>query len=216
MIEHYAGSGWTIAPSPSASVGRSNSLSAVTCVSADDCWAVGDYYAGGDNDNQGLTEQYTGQGWSVVSSPAPPGSVESSLTGIACVGADDCWAVGGWGDVNYGGPTLIEQDTGSGWSIVPSPVPPGSTQSVLNSVSCASATDCWAVGFSGQETFNTAALIEQDTGVGWTIVSDIAPTGNAGGEDLSGMTCMNTGHCVAVGYGGAVSGSNADTLIEGA
>jgi hypothetical protein len=40
------------------------------------------------------------------------------------------------------------------------------------------------------------------------------PTGNAGGEVLSGMTCMNTGHCVAVGYGDAVSSSNAQTLIE--
>ena len=216
VIEQYAGSGWTIVPSPSASVGLSNSLAAVTCVSADDCWAVGAYYIPGGSDNQGLVEQYTGHGWNVVSSPLPPGSIESSLTSIACVGADDCWAVGGWGDVNYGGPTLIEQDTGSGWSIVPSPVPPGSTQSVLNSVSCASATDCWAVGFSGQETFNTAALIEQDTGAGWTIVSDVAPTGNAGGEDLSGMTCMDTGHCVAVGYGGAVSGTNATTLVDGA
>jgi hypothetical protein len=72
------------------------------------------------------------------------------------------------------------------------------------------------VGFSGQETFNTAALIEQDTGAGWTIVSDVAPSGNAGGEVLSGMTCLNTGHCVAVGYGGGVSSSNAQTFIEGA
>jgi hypothetical protein len=30
------------------------------------------------------------------------------------------------------------------------------------------------------------------------------------------MTCMDSGHCVAVGYGGVVSSSNAQTLIEGA
>jgi hypothetical protein len=133
--------------------------------------------------------------WSTVSSPNPPGSTGAWLAGLSCVTADDCWAVGGWGDVNYGGPTLVEQDTGSGWSIVPSPVPPGSTQSALNAVSCASAADCWAAGFSGDEPFNTSVLIEQDTGAGWTIVSDVAPTGNAGGEVLSGMTCMSTGHC---------------------
>jgi hypothetical protein len=216
VIEEYTGSGWTIVTGPTASGGRTDELAAVTCVSAADCWAVGAYYVAGGSDNQGLIEQYTGHGWSVVSSPLPPGSVESSLSSITCAGADDCWAVGGWGDVNFDGPTLIEQDTGSGWSIVPSPVPPGSTQSALNGVSCASAADCWAVGFSGDENFNTAALIEQDTGAGWTIVSDVAPSGNAGGEVLSGTTCMDTGHCVAVGYGGVVSSSNAQTLIEGA
>ncbi len=214
VIEEYTGSGWSIVPSPSASSGGTDELAAVTCVSASDCWAVGAYLVAGGSDNQGLVEQYTGHGWNVVASPLPPGSVESSLSSITCSGADDCWAVGGWGDVNFGGPTLIEQDTGSGWSIVPSPVPPGSTQSVLSGVSCASASDCWAVGFSGDESFDTAALIEQDTGAGWTIVSDVLPTGNAGGEVLSGMTCMNTGHCVAVGYGDAVSSSNAQTLIE--
>lgn len=215
VIEQYKGSDWTIVPSPSASGGRTDELAAVTCVSADDCWAVGAYYvAGGGGDNQGLVEQYRGDGWSVVSSPLPPGSVESSLSSVACAGADDCWAVGGWGDVNYGGPTLIEQDTGSGWSIVSSPVPPGSTQSALNGVSCASAADCWAVGFSGDETFNTAALIEQDTGTGWTIVSDTTPSGNAGGELLSAMTCMSSGHCEAVGEAGIMSSATGQTLIE--
>jgi hypothetical protein len=68
----------------------------------------------------------------------------------------------------------------------------------------------------GDESFDTAALIEQDTGAGWAIVSDITPTGDAGGEVLSGMTCMSTGHCVAIGYGGAVSSSKAQTLVEAA
>ncbi len=215
VIEQYTGSDWTIVPSPSASGGKTDELAAVTCVSAEDCWAVGAYYLpGGGGDNQGLVEQYRGSGWSVVSSPLPPGSVESSLSSITCAGADDCWAVGGWGDVNYGGPTLIEQDTGSGWSIVPSPIPPGSTQSALSGVSCASPTDCWAVGFSGDESFNTAALIEQDRGTGWSIVSDTTPSGNAGGELLSGMTCMSSGHCVAVGEAGIMSSATGQTLIE--
>ena len=214
VIEQYAGSGWKIVPSPSASAGATDELAAVTCVSADDCWAVGAYLTADGSDNQGLIEQYTGHGWTVVSSPLPPGSVESALESISCAGAEDCWAVGGWGDVNYGGPTLIEQDTGAGWRIVPSPIPPGSTQSALSGVSCASVDDCWAVGFSGDESFDTAALIEQNAGSGWTIVSDAAPPGNAGGAVLSGMTCMSDGHCWAAGEAGIVSSANGQTLIE--
>jgi hypothetical protein len=42
VIEQYTGSGWTIAPGPSASVGMADQLASVTCVNADDCWAAGD------------------------------------------------------------------------------------------------------------------------------------------------------------------------------
>jgi len=52
--------------------------------------------------------------------------------------------------------TLVEHDAGSGWSIVPSPTPSGSTQVYLPGLTCASASGCWAVGYS-----SGGALIEQ-------------------------------------------------------
>ena len=183
-------------------------------MTASDYWAVGEYTdesslfdANGVDDErfQPLIEQYTGSGWAIVASPSIPvaDGYGSGLASVTCVTASDCWAVGGSASDSSGGP-LIEQYTGSGWNIVPSP-DPGQPYGMLNSVACAGASDCWAVGsVNGQ-----GALVEQYTGTGWSIVT--TPTVGDGGS-LSGVTCVSASDCIAVGY---YNGTSSDeTLIE--
>jgi hypothetical protein len=64
---------------------------------------------------------------------------------VSCASATACTAVG---DYNNGttGVTLAERWNGSTWSIQPTPNPAGAPVSLLNGVSCASATACTAVG----------------------------------------------------------------------
>jgi hypothetical protein len=94
LVETWNGSSWSIVPSPNASPGHAaNGLSAISCVSAAFCAAVGSEsgvvtafsipYA--------LIETWNGSSWVIGSpwGPSPP------LNGTACSGALICTAVGG-------------------------------------------------------------------------------------------------------------------------
>jgi hypothetical protein len=198
--------GWRTVSGPSFRGGDLDELQGVACVSVSACWAVGSF----DRGTQTLIEQYTAGKWSTVSSPAPPpGNDEQpvSLNSVTCFTASDCWAVGA-------GPqgTLIEQDTGSGWRVVSSATSFGGGE--LSSVTCVSVTDCWAVGQgpASSGTGNDEALIEQDTGSGWSVVPSPYLFGNPPSE-LQGVACVSASDCWAVGwYLDGLGGQH--TLIE--
>src|SRR5947209_11172460 len=90
--------------------------------------------------------------WSVV--PSPNGSSSSNLSGVAAVSANDIWAVGSSGNQRSGAQTLIEHWNGSSWSVVTSPSP-ATGNNELFSVSAASASSIWAVGFLTNNTSQT-------------------------------------------------------------
>jgi hypothetical protein len=175
-VEHNAGSGGTIVPSPNPTGAvnetpynpEGGALDSVTCVDADDCWAVGSP-TGPTGGATALIEQDTGSGWRIVASPLPPGRPAAGgvLYAVTCVSAADCWAVGSYPDAG-GLRTLVEHYGGTGWSIVSSSDAPGAF-STLRSVTCADSGHCWAVGFTGNPTTATAngtlkngTLIERD------------------------------------------------------
>jgi hypothetical protein len=133
-------------PNPPGSIGAW--LGGLTCVTADDCWAVG-YWNATDTEshNQPLFEHDTGSGWSIVDSPAVPGSTSSQLQAMACAGAGDCWAVGDYSDANGAHHGLIEHYTGGSWTVVSSPTPAAGDGDInLEGVTCVNADECWAVG----------------------------------------------------------------------
>ncbi len=151
--------------------------------------------------------------WSVVGSgdttysQGPSNEDGDELNDVTCVSSTDCWAVGYYynGTVDQ---TLIEQDTGSGWFVVPSPDTSGSLDNVLNGVACAGQSGCWAVG-SSYNGSNDQTLIEQETGSGWSIVvrtnSGFLTSISCVNIPLNGMSSPYWG-CFAVGtyYNGSV------------
>jgi hypothetical protein len=80
-------------------------------------------------------------------------------------------------------------------------------------VSCASATDCSAVGTyatpKGRFTYPTETLAEHWNGTKWSIVASPSPGANV--SELAGVSCWSARHCFAVG---AASASNQTTLTE--
>ena len=91
-------------------------------------------------------------------------------------------------------------------TIVPSPNAGTSTDHLL-SVSCVSATECVAVGYTIGSAAETLVMVWD--GVDWSIV----PIPNAGSYDrpLQSVSCVSATECVAVGY--TKAGSVWETLV---
>jgi hypothetical protein len=186
---------WSITPSASPPGPPSGSVSAVSCASATNCFAVGGTFT------TSFIERWNGSTWSIVPSPHPAGLVGAGLAGVSCTSANSCFAVGSTFSA-----TLIERWNGSSWSIVPSPSPTGSTEGVLVGVSCATSADCSAVGFSAtnpeSENASFKTLVEHWNGAEWSMVASPNPRG-AAQANLTAVSCASTTSCFAVGDSGA-------------
>jgi hypothetical protein len=189
LVESWNGTRWAIVPSPNAgSATTDNGLNAVSCVSARFCTAVGEISVS-QNIVKTLIESWNGTRWVLVPSPNRPHTRSDGLSGVSCVSARSCTAVG-----SVGIKTLIETWNGTAWAIVPSPNGPGAgEESILKSVSCVSARACTAVGFTGLKT-----LVESWNGTAWSIV----PSPNEGpagsNDDLDSVSCVSVSSCTAV------------------
>ena len=124
-----------------------------------------------------------------------PEVASSSLNGVDCVSATDCWAVGYTGVLGGTTAGLIENYNGTIWSLVASPTVTGST-TYLSGVTCFGADDCWAVGSSSDAEASTD-LIEHYDGTAWALAA--SPTFGAGSAFLIGVTCASATDCWAVG-----------------
>ena len=197
---------WSIVSSPN-SPQPASVLSAVACVSASDCWAVGSSWVYTVGPAPTLIEHWDGTSWSIIPSPNRRTDAFNVLNDVTCVSATDCWAVGGYqgfdGTVGGNPHSLIMRWDGTSWTIVPEPNASDSIYNQLFAVTCVSSSDCWAVG----ETFTDSTqqvLIEHWDGTAWTIVdspSTVQPF-------VRGVTCVSADDCWLVGS------ANGGTLVE--
>jgi hypothetical protein len=196
LAERWDGSTWTIQTTPTPSGG--GSLNGVSCTSATACIAVGS------GSGWALAERWDGSTWTLQSIPNPSGATSSTLNGISCTSATACIAVGQY-NIN-GNLTLAEVWNGSTWTIQPTPTdgcdPLGTglnTCSMLNGVSCTSATACIAVGAGFLVDGDCANLAERWDGSSWTMQSVPDPSGSIDGC-LNGVSCTSATACTTVGY----------------
>lgn len=100
------------------------------------------------------------------------------------------------------------------WSVVPSPTPAGANANgTLSSVSCTSASNCFAVSASqDQGVFKTFAV--EWNGISWSRVATVnSPLAGQHGSGLTGVSCFGA-FCMAVGYYFAGPGITQRTLAE--
>jgi hypothetical protein len=206
LIEHWDGSAWSIVPSPNSSTSESNFLLGITCTSATDCWAVGHHDSGAVAIFLTLILHYDGISWSVVSSPNVVQAQDNDFRSVTCTSSVDCWAVGYYSIGNPALPggttipqTLIEHWDGASWTVVNSPNSSPAENNALNSVTCASAANCWAVGNSSSQVNGNLSLIEHYDGVSWSIVSSLNPSPANNNVPL-GVTCVSAADCWLAGY----------------
>ncbi len=194
---------WTMSPAPQGS-NESDTLKAVSCVSGDDCWAVGD----ANQEGVPLIDHYDGSVWSTVAGPAQPADATTwanDLQGVACSSAAACWSVGE-------GPALGQiagYTQAGGWAPSIELPASGTSGGILWGVACPGQGDCWAVGVN----YDTQRpLIEDDRNGTWVAASSPVITGTPYAM-LDGITCPAPNQCWAVGSTGTGS-SDISPLVE--
>jgi len=226
LFEEWNGTSWAAAPNPAPPAGEGYALLSVRCLTGSECWAVGAVLGGAQNNPVStLTETWNGSVWTVIPSPTPAGAAGAVLEGVSCVSAADCWAVGFTTDASGNALTMLTEFwNGSAWSIVAS-APSGQSYDQLNSITCTSQSNCWAVGSAGPVQQNPGflpiypaaagnqGLVEHWDGASWSVVPSFAAP-SPDGSYLTAVTCVSTSDCWASGTTSDSTGSADTTLME--
>ena len=198
LAEVWNGTSWSIENPRNPGGSTGSLLFGVSCTSARACTAVGSY-----NNRAGaslmLAERWNGTSWSIQTTPEPAGATSSELSGVSCISAHACTAVGSYGDSSGNGLTLAEAWNGTTWQVQTTPNPAGGSGSRLTGVSCTSPSACTAVGSYVKGPTFGLTMAESWNGSTWSIQAIPDPSGEDGAE-LAGVSCSSAIACVAVGY----------------
>ena len=190
LAERWDGTRWRIQPVPSpAGARRGAGLSAVSCPSADRCFAVGQYFT--KSGSVALGETWKGGRWTVQ--PLPGAVTNTYLLGVTCVTPRACVAVGSYG---------TEIWNGTSWRFVPMATPTGGQVISLNGVSCTSASACTAVGSYFTRNAGPLNLAETWNGTAWRVQATPNPMAQ-GRNQLNSVSCTSPRACTAVGVDAA-------------
>jgi hypothetical protein len=170
------------------------------CVSATDCWAVGGQFVGKlGNQSVGVIIHFDGKSWSPSAFPSPAGA---AFNGVACPSLSECLVAGNRQTSTDAAHVLVEAWDGKSWRTMSAPSPKGALWSVLESLTCFSATYCLALGDADNSTKGPGRFFaERFNGTTWSIVPDRDTEqfnmGNASG--LFEISCTSRDDCLAVG-----------------
>ena len=225
---HWNGSAWLLVSIPSSGQNY-DLLTGIACTNSSNCWAVGaagpqpinsalipNVYPETDDSDPWIVH-WNGAAWSGAPTPDTSSPNGAILSGVSCVAGSECWAVGStMDDKSHPLAPLVEEWNGASWTATLAPAI--GTNAMLSDVSCASSTECWAVGAyvnANVEMPNGPGLIgfaEQWDGATWSI----DPTPNATPSSyLYGLACIPGSLCVATGFVGSTGNTpDLQPLIE--
>ena len=200
-IEQGKGSSWSLMKSPVPAGARPNDfppLADVACAAPKSCFAVGTYRNARSRPT-GLIEHWNGSVWQLMK-PATPLttpqgalSQQTSFKSVSCPGAKSCYAVGYYQGLNGAIATLVEHWNGTLWAVQTAPTS-AAPATVLNGVSCAADTSCFAVGTSYWPRY-TKPFVARWSGTTWSTVASPYLASAA----LSTISCASATSCFAVG-----------------
>jgi hypothetical protein len=196
------GSAWTIQASPNEPGATASTLTAVSCVKTGPCAAVGTYYTatGLPKHQYTLALERTGTKWVLEPTPTIKGVGYSLFSGVSCVSASSCLAVGYTVTSAADNPkvrALAERWNGTSWAVVSPPAPAGSDPwAVLDDVTCPTTAYCLAVGgyFTNLDSQQEQPLAEAWNGTSWTQLDAPNPKAENGSEFTS-VDCVFAGAC---------------------
>ena len=184
-------------------------LPTVSCVLGTDCLGTeGSASQSGQQRIPGRVERWNGSSWKRLGVTLPKGTTAVDLNGVSCKGAKSCLVVGDY----YTPPSLSGTSRAlalsyNGTSLKPMPtvpLPKGTTDGALSSVSCATTRYCVAIGVADGETpafgaFGSVIIIETWNGAKWTLHTAAASTGRTTLVVPTVVSCATSAFCVLAG-----------------
>jgi hypothetical protein len=146
-----------------------------------------------------LADQWDGTSWQLQTTPVPANTPTAYYDGVACTSATACTAVGS--AAGDGGLTMVLAATwqGTSWQTQATPDPAGAAaHTILDGVSCVSASACEAVGYFDTNANVGVPLAEIWNGTSWKIQPTPNPA-TLGSGFLGGVSCTSASACTAVG-----------------
>jgi hypothetical protein len=203
-------------------------VSSVSCSSAGNCSAVGEY-ADKAGHSQGLLLTKTGGSWSTGVEASLPANASATnprvfVDSVSCSSAGNCGAVGSYVDDTGHVQGLLLTETAGLWSTgveADLPANAGGVES-LNSISCASAGNCSAVGLYVDKSISypnqgwqDGVLLTETAGSWATGVELALPAGAYALGSLGQVSCGSAGNCSAVGtYSASYAGPPRGLLVN--
>ncbi len=183
----------------------------LSCISAGNCWAAGNY-AAPDGLAPSVFYHLSGGKWTDTTAPVPTGAVIKGpveIYNLTCTKHGRCVAVGDYYDrlasdsSDGDSQALIETEQNGVWKAITAPLPGNADkhpQAALFSVSCPKISACVAVGTYGSHG-NQVPMIEERSGSGWKVFEAPLPNGALAGNDsfLDSIACTSPGVCTAAG-----------------
>jgi len=202
IAERWTSPDWALDSVPIPAGATSSQLDGVDCLWSNYCVAVGRYTTSS-GAVRSLAMFWDGTAWALRTLTEPGAASQSVLLDVSCTPSPNaCMAVGAWKNVNDGNKqfTLAYRLSGSStWALQSTPNPAGSIATVLQDVSCATATSCTAVGsWVANASGPNLTLAEHWDAGAWTLQGTIDPAG-ATFSAFFGASCRGTG-CIGVGW----------------
>jgi hypothetical protein len=199
-------------PAGAGGAGAQNAyLDHVTCTSAGNCVAVGDYEDTGANE-QALIATETSGTWSSAKLTLPSDNYTGAhqygqLADVYCTGVGNCVAVGVYTNTADKDAPMIATETSGTWtqaSTAPTPQGEDGNFNDLASVTCVSLGNCVAGGEYENGSHHDAGYFATETSGAWAPPTTINPPANADTTAhpyayLDSVTCTSLLSCVAAG-----------------
>src|SRR5215471_9204694 len=190
--------------------GRSASTDSVSCASAGNCSAAGDY-----TDNSGSQQAFvvsqTGGTWhAAIEMPGIAALSQgrgSFIGSVSCASAGTCSAGGGYTDSSGTHQAFVVSQTGGTWHAAIEV--PGTAalnrggNAAVNEVSCASAGTCGGGGYYADSSGLQQAFVVSQTAGTWGKAIEVPGTAalNRGGNAaINSVSCASAGTCSVGGY----------------
>jgi hypothetical protein len=201
FYDRWNGTSWTTAKIPQPFIGGEvSNFNGVSCVTASDCWAVGqadDVYANG---YRAVFAHWNGTEWQTSVIAKPAGAKHVMANSISCPASNFCVATGSLETTASQKREVALRWDGTSWTYMTTPPIGSATYLTLGRVDCTSVSNCYASGvyFEGE---NQVVFASHWNGVGWS--REILYTYSGGGlTRLYSIHCLSgTGLCVS---GGAI------------
>jgi len=209
MVTTDDGGSWSAASELEVPAGHSTKepgggLDAVACPEAEECVAVGSYTDAAGEEAPMVVGQVLGA-WQRATAVQLPGNATGGgkLDAIACVSAKTCVAAGGY-ETSAGFTPMVARE-GASWERAEEvAAPEGSVRAEFASIACPFVGDCVAVGTYATSAGGTEMMGAVEQSQVWGGASEVlAPADEPASvfvtPGLSGVSCISTGDCLAVG-----------------